>query len=108
MNLPLKFFVIYSIINKLGGIIMLFDEEMMLKAMELAKKAYSIGECPVGAIVVNREGEIIGQGYNRRETPLTRKLSLLRKPQRRLKVGGLQIVPCMSHWSHARCARELL
>ncbi|MCI8603500.1 MAG: nucleoside deaminase [Ruminiclostridium sp.] len=46
---------------------MLFDEEMMLKALELAKKAYSIGECPVGAIVVNREGEIIGQGYNRRE-----------------------------------------
>ena len=47
---------------------MLFDEEMMLKALELAKKAYTIGECPVGAIVVNKEGEIIGQGYNRRET----------------------------------------
>lgn len=46
---------------------MLYDEEMMLKALELAKKAYSIGECPVGAIVVDKEGNIIGEGYNRRE-----------------------------------------
>lgn len=46
---------------------MLFDEEMMLKAIELAKKAYEIGETPVGAIVVDKEGNIIGEGYNRRE-----------------------------------------
>lgn len=47
---------------------MLYDEEMMLKALELAKKAYSMGECPVGAIVIDQEGNIIGEGYNRRET----------------------------------------
>lgn len=47
---------------------MLFDEEMMLKALELAKKAYTMGEVPVGAIVVDKEGNIIGEGYNRRET----------------------------------------
>lgn len=47
---------------------MLYDEEMMLKALELAKKACDMGECPVGAIVVNKDGEIIGQGCNRRET----------------------------------------
>ncbi len=47
---------------------MLFDEEMMLKAIELAKKAYEIGETPVGAIVVDKEGNIIGEGYNRRES----------------------------------------
>lgn len=46
---------------------MLFDEEMMLKAIELAKKAYEMGETPVGAIVVDKEGNIIGEGYNRRE-----------------------------------------
>lgn len=46
---------------------MLFDEEMMLKAIELAKKAYEIGETPVGAIVVDKDGKIIGEGYNRRE-----------------------------------------
>ena len=47
---------------------MLYDEEMMLKALELAKKAYDMGECPVGAIVADKNGKIIGQGYNRRET----------------------------------------
>ncbi len=46
---------------------MLFDEEMMLKAIELAKKAYEIGETPVGAVVVDKDGNIIGEGYNRRE-----------------------------------------
>ena len=47
---------------------MLYDEEMMLKALELAKKAYSMGEIPVGAIVIDGEGNIVGEGYNRRET----------------------------------------
>lgn len=47
---------------------MLYDEEMMLKALALAEKAYSIGEIPVGAIVADGEGNIIGEGYNRRET----------------------------------------
>ena len=46
---------------------MLFDEEMMLKALELAKKAYEMGETPVGAVVVDKDGNIIGEGYNRRE-----------------------------------------
>lgn len=44
------------------------DEEYMTVCIELAKKAAEIGECPVGAIVINSSGEIIGQGYNRRES----------------------------------------
>ncbi len=43
------------------------DEEYMLKALELAEKAYALGEIPVGAIVVSPEGEVIGEGYNLRE-----------------------------------------
>lgn len=40
----------------------------MSRALELALKAYEIGEVPVGAVVVKRDtGDIIGQGYNRRE-----------------------------------------
>lgn len=46
---------------------MLIDEEYMLKAVELAKKAALNGECPIGAIVVDKDGEIIGEGYNLRE-----------------------------------------
>ncbi len=41
----------------------------MKRALELAYQAAEIGEVPVGAVVVNnRTGEIIGEGYNRRET----------------------------------------
>lgn len=46
---------------------MLLDEEYMLKAIELAKKAASIGECPVGAVVTDKDGIVIGEGYNLRE-----------------------------------------
>ncbi len=43
------------------------DEEYMKICIELADKARKMGECPVGAIVVDKDGEIIGKGYNRRE-----------------------------------------
>ncbi|MCX7614730.1 MAG: nucleoside deaminase [Clostridiales bacterium] len=42
-------------------------EYFMAKALELAKKAYQIGEVPVGCVII-RDGKIIGQGYNRRES----------------------------------------
>ncbi len=47
---------------------MLIDEEYMLGAIRLAKKAAELGECPVGAIVTDSGGNIIGEGYNLRET----------------------------------------
>ena len=44
------------------------DIYYMKIALELAKKAYKIGEVPVGAIVVKKStGQIVGEGYNRRE-----------------------------------------
>ncbi len=46
----------------------LTDEEYMEKALALAKKAFEMGEIPVGAIVVNKDGEIIAEAYNERET----------------------------------------
>lgn len=39
----------------------------MKEAIKEAKKAEQIGEVPIGAIVV-KDGEIIGRGYNLRET----------------------------------------
>jgi len=39
------------------------DEQWMLKALELARRAESLGEVPVGAILV-RDNKLIGQGYN--------------------------------------------
>ncbi len=45
------------------------DAELyMRRAMELADKAASLGEVPVGAVIVRKSsGEIVGEGYNRRE-----------------------------------------
>lgn len=39
------------------------DEELMRVALGLAREAGSVGEVPVGAVVV-RDGEIIGRGFN--------------------------------------------
>lgn len=40
----------------------------MRRALELADLAASLGEVPVGAVIVRRtSGEIVGEGYNRRE-----------------------------------------
>lgn len=47
---------------------MLFDEEMMTRAIELAKKASEIGEIPVGAVIVNSKGEVVAEGMNQRES----------------------------------------
>lgn len=43
------------------------DEKFMRLALEQAYLAYKMGEVPVGAVVV-RNGEVVGAGYNRRET----------------------------------------
>ncbi len=42
------------------------EERFMLRAIELAEKAASFGESPVGCVVVC-DGEIVGEGYNLRE-----------------------------------------
>ena len=42
------------------------DQEYMNLALEEAKKAYALGEVPVGAVIV-QDDKIIATGYNRRE-----------------------------------------
>lgn len=41
--------------------------DFMSQALALAQKAYDLGEVPVGAVVVYKN-EVIGRGYNLRET----------------------------------------
>jgi tRNA(adenine34) deaminase len=45
-----------------------WQSEAMLEALALAEAAADEGEIPVGAVVVDREGTIIGRGRNRRES----------------------------------------
>lgn len=42
------------------------DEKFMIEALKEAEKAYSIGEVPVGAVLVH-EGNIIARGHNQVE-----------------------------------------
>ncbi len=42
-------------------------EYYMDLALELAKKAYDAGEIPVGCVITDASGEVIGRGYNTRE-----------------------------------------
>lgn len=43
------------------------DEKYMKEAYKQAKKAYALGEVPIGCVIVH-EDKIIGRGYNRRNT----------------------------------------
>ena len=44
------------------------DIQFMKVALSLASEAFEIGEIPVGALVVDSNGEIISSAYNLRET----------------------------------------
>lgn len=46
------------------------QEKYMKEALKQAKKAYALGEVPIGCVIVH-EGKIIGRGYNRRNTDKT-------------------------------------
>ncbi len=41
------------------------DEAAMRAALEQAMQAYGVGEVPVGAVVLDANGEVIGRGFNR-------------------------------------------
>ena len=43
------------------------EERCMREAVRQAKKAWKLGEVPIGCVIVS-EGKIIGRGYNRRTT----------------------------------------
>ncbi|GAA1534383.1 tRNA(adenine34) deaminase [Microbacterium ginsengiterrae] len=44
------------------------DDDGMLRALELAEEAAAAGEVPVGAVVLDAAGRVVGEGRNLRET----------------------------------------
>ena len=42
-------------------------ETYMTRALVLARKALETGDVPVGCVVADRDGTVIGEGWNRRE-----------------------------------------
>jgi tRNA(adenine34) deaminase len=45
-----------------------WQSEAMSEALRLAREAAAEGEIPVGAVLLDREGTIVGRGRNRRES----------------------------------------
>ena len=43
------------------------NEELMRAALDVARIALRTGDVPVGAIVINAEGVVVGKGFNERE-----------------------------------------
>ncbi len=73
------------------------DNEYMKIALELAVQAAEIDEVPVGAIVVKKStGEIVGRGFNRRETdknPLAHaEIAAIKEASETL--GGWRLIDC--------------
>ena len=73
------------------------DEKYMKEALKEAKKAYRLGEVPIGCVIVY-EGKIIGRGYNRRNTDKTTlahaEISAIKKASKIIK-----------DWRLVRCAQ---
>ncbi|MGC3874931.1 tRNA adenosine(34) deaminase TadA [Halomonas sp. GXIMD04776] len=95
------------------------DEFYMHRALDQAREALSAGEVPVGAIVVDAQGDILGAGYNapiaRRDPSAHAEIQALRDAATRLgnyRLDGctlyVTLEPCMMCSGaiiHARLAR---
>lgn len=71
------------------------DEDYMREALSLAKKAFELGEVPVGAVAV-WEGEIVGRGMNLRETDKNalRHAEIMAIEEACKKLGGWRLWKC--------------
>jgi tRNA(adenine34) deaminase len=65
------------------------DIYFMNKCIALAKQAAAIGEVPVGALIVNKQREIISESYNLREK------NQIATAHADLLNGGFKIALCM-------------
>ena len=80
------------------------DEKYMKEAIRQAKKAYALGEVPIGCVIVY-EGKIIGRGYNRRNTDKNTlahaELSAIRKASK--KTGDWRLEDCTMYVTLEPC-----
>lgn len=80
------------------------DERYMKEAIRQAKKAYGIGEVPIGCVIVY-EDKIIGRGYNRRtidkNTLAHAELAAIRKASRRM--GDWRLEGCTMYVTLEPC-----
>lgn len=80
------------------------DEKFMREALKQAKKAYRLGEVPIGCVIV-RDGAIIARGYNRRNTDKNTlshaEISAIRKASK--AVGDWRLEGCILYVTLEPC-----
>lgn len=83
----------------------IMDELFMREALKEAQKAYEINEVPIGAVIV-RNGEIVGRGYNQKETmkdaTLHAEISAIKDACRNL--GGWRLPGCTMYVTLEPCS----
>ena len=67
------------------------EEKYMKEALKQAKKAYALGEVPIGCVIVH-EGKIIGRGYNRRNTDKNAEITAINKASK--VIGDWRLEEC--------------
>lgn len=80
------------------------DEKFMKEAVKQAKKAYALGEVPIGCVIAY-EGKIIARGYNRRtvdkNTLAHAELSAIKKASK--KMGDWRLEGCTMYVTLEPC-----
>lgn len=80
------------------------DEKYMKETIKQAKKAWKIGEVPIGCVIVY-EGRVIGRGYNRRtidkNTLAHAELQAIRRASR--KMGDWRLEDCTMYVTLEPC-----
>ena len=80
------------------------DEKYMRAALREAKKAYALGEVPIGCVLV-ADGRIIARGYNRRKTDHNTlshaELNAIRKASK--KLGDWRLEGCTMYVTLEPC-----
>ncbi|QIB68122.1 nucleoside deaminase [Aminipila butyrica] len=77
----------------------------MIDALDEARKAYSCGEIPIGA-VVEKDGQIIGRGYNQTETlrDPTAHAEMIAIREAAKTLGGWRLAGCELYVTCEPCA----
>ncbi len=85
--------------------VVIMDEIFMKEALKEACKAYEINEVPIGAVIV-RNGEIVGRGFNQKETlkdaTLHAEISAIKDACRNL--GGWRLPGCTMYVTLEPCS----
>lgn len=81
------------------------NEKYMKTALNLAKKAVENGDIPVGAVVVDKSGKIIGRGYNQKEKTQdpTKHAEVIAITQACKKIGSWRLEDCILYSTLEPC-----